>query len=396
MESPIDAMYKAMLTILNNTAAIAGPIPVINVPVAAPNLNQKADKEAERRDQTNQRFAELQNLVAKDFIGKMSQANILKAAFEAVVKIKNESFPDPLQGLKDAIKRRPTMLKTLKKCWQCSGDAERQEELKEKIAMLKNLVVKDLDQKMCQLDILKATHKAALKIKNISASGPYCRGNQSSSTSEDTTSDSFAGAGGVDMKQIRRQREQNRRDCHSEGYSLLRQFIHENGLCDYISLHRTQILDVMISYISQANTVSLPDSPVDLKLYLDGFEHGKTVGKASVISFFETDPFLMNQSAAFQTFLELHLGTSSSSTPSSPSPIAPHVQFNPFLIYQLPLLYPDLFALPVLQIPSSTGSVASPSSLADASSASSSDRDSDSVPVSEEGEKPPGIFRPWQ
>ncbi|EGT30797.1 hypothetical protein CAEBREN_11912 [Caenorhabditis brenneri] len=316
-------------------------------------------------------------------------------------------------------------------------DAERQEELKEKISMLKNLVVKDLDQKMSQLDILKATHKAALKIKNISASGPYCRGfydgvenieslvisyikslymnktkasqiskirkffelkqDKTADISRNQSSSTFAGAGAVDMRQVRRQREQNRRDCHSEGYSLLRQFIDENGLCAYSHspLHRTQVLDLMIDYISQAANATLPSSPDDLKLYLDGFEHGNTVGKASVTSFFETDSFLMNQSAALRTFLELQRGSSSSPTPITSAPVAPSVQFNPLLIYQLPVLFPDLFALPVHQIPSSTGSVASPSSLADAS-ASSSDRDSDSVPVSEEKENESGIFRPWE
>ena len=79
----MDATLIAMCSAMMNTTATGAPVVLPVIPSADSNQNpptsssaatstsHKAEKESERRDKTNQLFAELQKLVSKDYNGKM-------------------------------------------------------------------------------------------------------------------------------------------------------------------------------------------------------------------------------------------------------------------------------------------------------------------------------------
>ncbi|EGT30852.1 hypothetical protein CAEBREN_21492 [Caenorhabditis brenneri] len=278
MESPIEAMYRAMLEILNNPAAMAGPIPAIHYPVAVP-LNNKADKEAERRDQTNQRFAELQKLVAEDTNGKMSQANILRAAFETVTKIIMESSPDPqLQGINDALEKIKqltiTHLESLK-----LPETDLVQKLEEMLAMFRDIFIPGTP--ITTLTAAPLSPPATFSPPTIVHDADKAR------------------------KEIRKNREQSRRNIQSDGFGALRKFIAENKI-DTKGTQKIQVLEAIIAFIQNKPQAQPPRR--DSAQYLIGFEQGKHLAQNVVITYFENHPHLSIHIEALKNIMNSQLG----------------------------------------------------------------------------------------
>ncbi|EGT30879.1 hypothetical protein CAEBREN_04748 [Caenorhabditis brenneri] len=248
--------------------------------VATPTFNHKANKEHERRDLTNQRFAELQQLVRKDYNGKMSQADILKAALKAAIKTKREFYTDPrsrgvhtalektehvaIQYLKSSNLPRPTYYIT----------SRRVEKMFE-----------DFRDIFMPVFIPKAAPESP---PAPSATGP--------SASEDAE---------MARKEIRAKREQARRDNQSDGFGLLKQFIDENKLVKRGD-QKIHILECIIAYLKWS-TISQP-SQLTASEFVVGFTQGRHIGQNLAAAFFKSDAQLSTHTEDLHKFFTTHLG----------------------------------------------------------------------------------------
>ncbi|EGT30906.1 hypothetical protein CAEBREN_13327 [Caenorhabditis brenneri] len=299
------SFFRAMLAFLNNP--VAGPIPVINYPgtpqvftviPAAPLTKYK--KEKERRDKINKKFADLQNLVAKDSNKRMSQTQILRAALETVVKIKRESSADPqLQGLNDAVEKIEHLaifyLKSVK------GTIHVQT-LKEMLAMFRDIIITG-----------RPTITSTIAPKNPPAT--------------------FTPAAANARKETKKHREQGRRNMQTDGYGALREFIAENKLVPRWS-QKLQVLEAIIAYI-QNKPVNRPSQRGNAQ-YLIGFEQGKHLAINAVTAYFKSNLHLFIHIAALHNFMYPKLG------PLDYSIKTADVKLDPIALQKFFTCYPNL------------------------------------------------------
>ncbi|CAL2031996.1 unnamed protein product [Caenorhabditis brenneri] len=331
MEATLLAMCNAVI----NTTATGFPLvfPVIPAATSDENpstsnsaatatSNHKAEKERERRDETNERFAELRKLARKDYNGTMSQADILKYALKAAIRHKREFYSDPRsRGLNTALERTEHVvlhhLKSLNLPHPINyTTAQRVEKLFE-------------DFRDVVLPVFTP--------KTTPANPPAL------STGAPATDD-------ADKARIKANREQNRRNNQADGFGLLRQFIAENKLVP-LGNQKIQTLECMISFLK---TEPIPrPSHTDAALFETGITLGKHLGKNLAISFFESDVHLFPHSTSLQNFMDSQLGPINSSS---------HIvsfKFDNTAITKFMSLHPNIIDLNDIIIPSPTPASAS-------------------------------------
>ncbi|CAL2043140.1 unnamed protein product [Caenorhabditis brenneri] len=328
MDSTLSPFFKAMLTILNNSAA--GPIPDVNNPAAIENpialpiipadgipfINRKADKEAERRDKTNIRFTEFQELVAPDSNGKMSQANILKAALDTVVKIKRETNTNPrVHGLNEAIERMERLtlhyLNSLK-----LTETDYVQTLKEMLEMFRDILIPGRPTTTLTPSNSSATFTPPT-IAFVDNEG----GNDANKT----------------RKAVKKHREQCRRNNQADGFGLLRQFIAENNIVPN-GTQKLQVLETIIAFIRNSRA-SPVDQPVhhDPAQYQIGFEQGKHLAKNVITAFFKSIAHLRTEIDALHSFMGSQLGPLGSSIKSN------DIKLDQVALRKFLTCYPTLF-----------------------------------------------------
>ncbi|CAL2031995.1 unnamed protein product [Caenorhabditis brenneri] len=276
----MDATLLSMCNAMINTNAIGAPLVFPIIPSADSNQNpstsNKAEKESERRDKTNQLFAELQTLVSKDNNGKMSQADVLRATLKAAIK-KRDIYSDPRKrGLNSA----------LVKIEQLSVSHVESMSLPIPSKCITIQRVKKL------FEDLQDVVMPVVIPKTSSANTPV------PSTGTPASNDE---------KEKRAKREQARRDNQSDGYDSLRKFIDENKLvkCGTQKIH---VLECMIAFLN--NTPTSQPSTTAAAEYEIGFNLGRHLGQNFVVSFFKTDVHLFSQHLALFNFIESQLGSS--------------------------------------------------------------------------------------
>ncbi|CAL2043167.1 unnamed protein product [Caenorhabditis brenneri] len=301
-------------------AATSDPSSSTSNSTATPNWNHKSEKEHERRDLTNQRFAELQELVRKDFNGKMSQADILKGALKAAIKTKREFYTDPrsrgvhtalertehvaIQYLKSSNLPRPTYYIT----------SQRVEKLFE-----------DFRDNFMPVFVPKAA-----------PADP-----SASSTSGGSSSDDAARA----RKEIRAKREQARRDNQSDGFGLLKQFIDENELVKRGD-QKIHILECIIAFL-KFRPISHPSQSAAAQFDI-GFTQGRHLGQNLSAAFFKSDAHLSAHTEDLHKFFTIHLGA------IDPSSQAVKFKFDKDSVLNFMALHPAILDLMVRITPPST------------------------------------------
>ncbi|CAL2048605.1 unnamed protein product [Caenorhabditis brenneri] len=331
MNATLFEMNKAII----NTTATGFPLLLPVIPAvtsdanpstsnsaATATSNHKAEKESERRDKTNERFAELQKLARKDYNGKMSQADILKYALKAAIKHKREFYSDPRsRGLNAALERTEHVtiqhLKSLNLPHPTNHiTVQRVEKLFE-------------DFRDVVLPVFTP--------KTAPANPPaFLTAATGASTSDDADKA---------RKEIKAIREQNRRNNQADGFGLLRQFIAENRLVP-LGNHKIDTLECMIDFLKTELTPQ--PSRIDAALFETGLTQGKHLGQNLAISFFKSDVNLFSRTTSFQNFIESQLGSINSSS---------HIvklNIDDTAIKKFKSLHPTIIDMNATIIPSST------------------------------------------
>ncbi|CAL2052005.1 unnamed protein product [Caenorhabditis brenneri] len=244
-------------------------------------------------------------------------------------------------------------------------ERERRDKTNERFVELQKLVKPDYSGKMSQANILKATLKAAIKIKREFYSDPRSRGLNAAilkieemtashveslnfpsctkftiaqrvekmfedfrdvvlpvftpknapanSTALLTAATEAATSDDADKakREIIANREQHRRDNQADGFGSLRQFIAENKLVP-LGNQKIQTLECMIDFLTSKPTPQ--PSQTDAVLFKIGFTQGKHLGLNLVASFFKSDVHLFSHTNSLQNFIESQLGDINSSS----------------------------------------------------------------------------------
>ncbi|CAL2032049.1 unnamed protein product [Caenorhabditis brenneri] len=284
----MDATLLSMYNTVMNTNATGAPLVLPAIPSADSNQNpstsnsaatptsHKAEKESERRDKTNQLFADLQKLVSKDYDRKMSQADVLRATLKAAIK-KRDIYSDPRKrGLNSALVKIEQLsvslveslsLPILSKCIT--------------IQRVKKLF-EDIQDVVLPVFILKTS-------------------------SVNTPVPSTETPASNDEKEKRAKREQARRDNQTDGYDSLRKFIDENKLVKR-GTQKIHVLECMIAFLK--DTPTSQSSSTAAAEYEIGFNLGRHMGQNFVVSFFKTDVHLFAHYSSLFNFIESQLGSS--------------------------------------------------------------------------------------
>ncbi|CAL2048511.1 unnamed protein product [Caenorhabditis brenneri] len=327
MNATLLAMCNAVLN--GNATGFPLMLPVIPAVTSDPSTsnsavtvtsNHKAEKESERRDKTNERFAELQTLARKDYNGKMSQANILQYALKAAIKHKRKFYSDPRsRGLNAALERTEQVV-------------------------IRHLNVLNLPHPTNHITVQRVEklfedfRDVALPVftpKTAPANPPAL----STVATGATTSDDADKA----IKEMRANREQNRRNNQADGFGLLRQFIAENKLVP-LGNQKIHTLECMIDFLKTELTPQ--PSRIDASLFEIGLTQGKHLGKNLVISFFKNDVNFFSHTKSLENFIDSQLGPINSS-----SHIA-NLKFDDAAITKFMSLHPTIIDLNTTIIPS--------------------------------------------
>ncbi|CAL2052006.1 unnamed protein product [Caenorhabditis brenneri] len=306
----------------------AGPLdPSTSNSAATATSSHKAEKEMERRDKTNERFAELQQLARKDYNGRMSQANISKYALKAAIKHKREFYSDPRsRGLNTALERTEQVVIQHLNALNLPHPT--------------NYTTVQRVEKM-----FEDFRDVALPVftPKIAPANPPALSTAATGAS---TSDDFDKA----RKEIRANREQNRRNNQADGFGLLRQFIAENNLVP-LGNQKIQTLECIIDFLKTELTPQ--PSLIDAALFEIGLTHGRHLGQNLAISFFKNDVNLFSHTKSLENFIDSQLGPI-----NSLSHIA-NLKFEDTAITKFMSLHPTIIDLNDTIIPSPTPTPAS-------------------------------------
>ncbi|CAL2043166.1 unnamed protein product [Caenorhabditis brenneri] len=294
------AFFATIYSSIMNANATGAPLVLPIIPAATTpstrnpgstsNLTRKYRKESERRDRTNQRFAVLQELVAKDSNGKMSQANILEASLKAAIKTKREFYSDPRsRGLNAALEKIKQLSLTH------LGSLNFPSYTKFTYAQRLDIVIEDFLDMVLPVFIPKVV-PGSPPVSPTSAAppSPFAQFNADRA-----------------RKDIRMIREQARRDKLADGFSLLQQFIAENHLVPSGN-EKIQILECIIEYLKE-KPVPNP-SQIDSAEFENGFTQGKLLGQNLIVAFFKSDVHLFAHHISLINLIESQLGPIDSST----------------------------------------------------------------------------------
>ncbi|CAL2043168.1 unnamed protein product [Caenorhabditis brenneri] len=325
------ALFALCNAMMANATGTPLMLPIITAPTfdqnpstsnsaATPNSSHKAEKEAERRDKTNQRFAELQQLVRKDYNEKMSQADILKYALKAAINHKREFYSDPrTRGLYAALGK------------------------------IEQLTIQHSNSLNFPI-ITKYTNTQRVEKFFEDFRDIFLPVFTPESAPEGSPAPSTSGAPASDdadlaRKEIRAKREQARRDKQADGFGLLRQFIKENHLVK-TGDQKIQTLECIIAYLK--TKPSTHPSQTDAAQFDIGFTHGRHLGQNLIVSFFKSDVHLFPHTNALFNFINSQLG------PVYTIIHKDDIKFDITAVMKFKALYPAIFELVALMTPPPT------------------------------------------
>ncbi|CAI2337265.1 unnamed protein product [Caenorhabditis sp. 36 PRJEB53466] len=340
--------------------------------------SRKTSQEKKRRDEINAKIKELQQLIQQDSDHeKMTQGDVLMRAVELVNRMESES-PD-LPSIPIA---KDSMTDSLRLNHKLTRSSEAWE----------------------------LTQKSSLVVSSTPQTSPHGRMKSKDgldterASSSSSPSNSEAGHH-LDRKEVKKNREQDRRDRQGEAFEALKHFIIANKLMtsqQVEKMQRLNTLDIIISYIRNKKNNFVSRSGQEQTLYNHALAEGKKTGRLTAFSFFKSDRHLVVRCSDLEKFLEFSnnpkplLGfprlpsitpPTALQLPISPFPMAPMFPFRPF----------PLFPLVVPTPPSQQSPAYSLDSPPPSSDTSSSSLESSSTP-NENSNTPctKKLFRPWE
>ncbi|EFO96502.1 CRE-REF-1 protein [Caenorhabditis remanei] len=361
-----------------------------------PNMfNRKTTQEKKRRDEINAKIKELQELIQhQSDQEKLTQSEVLNRAVELVTRMESES-PGPStnpnrKGFFDGYSTIETLTYTF----------------------IKSLGV---NSEVCQEFVQKAKQcfdRERMSLL-VSTSGKSKRKSEErhhhdySGVSSPSTSES---GGSMDRKEVKKNREQDRRDRQGEAFDALKNFIIENKLMSHQQVEKMQrlnTLDIIINYIRNKKNNFVSRNGQEQSLYTHAIAEGQKTGKAVAYQFFKSDRHLIVRCGELEKFYDFSLTPKPLlGFPRLPIPLGfpinPFLQFNPFLPIPQPLPPPPP---PPMSQQSPSYSLDSPPPSSDTSTSSiepttpnenstmTSPTVAVTVPVAKKVVK---VFRPWE
>uniref|UniRef100_A0A1I7SYY6 BHLH domain-containing protein n=2 Tax=Caenorhabditis tropicalis TaxID=1561998 RepID=A0A1I7SYY6_9PELO len=365
--------------------------------------NRKTTQEKKRRDEINAKIKELQELIQTDQDHeKMTQSEVLNKAVELVTRMESES-PGPSsnpnrKGFFDGFAQVENLTYSFIKSMGVSTEVC--QEFTHKAKQL-------FDQERALL--ISTPGRPSPKRKSeepLHIPSTYSQ-SSSPSTSESGTS--------MDRKEVKKNREQDRRDRQGEAFDALKNFILENKLMSSHQVEKMQrlnTLDIILGYIRNKKNNFVSQNGQEQSLYVHANNEGQKTARAIAFTFFKSDRHLVVRCADLEKFFDFStnpkplLGFPRLPLPM-PIPFPPGVlptrqMINPFLPFPF-LPIPGLSSTTPPPKQSPTYSLDSPPPSSDTSSSSiemstpnenSSSESSSKPSTSAAGEK--RVFRPWE
>ncbi|CAP22342.2 Protein CBR-REF-1 [Caenorhabditis briggsae] len=373
---------------------------LLNSPPPPSMFNRKTTQEKKRRDEINAKIKELQELIQSHTDQeKLTQSEVLNRAVELVNRMETES-PGPStnpnrKGFFDGFATIENLTYTF----------------------IKSL---GMNSEVCQDFIQKARHRFDRERSGLLMSTVGNRKRKSEerhlpTTSSDSqvSSPSTSESGMcIDRKEVKKNREQDRRDRQGEAFDALKNFIIDNKLMSSHQVEKMQrlnTLDIIINYIRNKKNNFVSRNGQDQSLYTHAIAEGQKTARHVAFQFFKSDRHLIVRCADLEKFLEFSLAPKPPilGFPRLPFPSFPPI--NPFLAFPPFLGIPPKLGTPETSRTSPSYSLDSPPPSSDTSTSSiepttPNENNSGVVTSSRQSSgalmPPPSkrakVFRPWE
>lgn len=378
-------------------------------------FNRKTTQEKKRRDEINAKIKELQELIqSPQDQEKLTQSEVLNRAVELVTRMESES-PGPStnpnrKGFFDGF------------------------------ATIENLTYNfirslGMNTAICHEFIQKAKlcfdrERASLLMSTVGGSSSRKRKSADESFHLPTTSSGYSQASSpstsesgncMDRKEVKKNREQDRRDRQGEAFDALKNFIIENKLMSSHQVEKMQrlnTLDIIINYVRNKKNNFVSRNGQDQSLYTHAIAEGQKTGRAVAFQFFKSDRHLIVRCADLEKFLDFSLAPKpllgfprTPQLPPSPAmlfPLSMNLPFLPFPFLPMSGLNPTTPTSPSYSLdsppPASDTSSSSIESITPNENSTSSEAprinvtssDSTSEESSPPAKKRVKVFRPWE
>ncbi|CAA88744.1 Regulator of fusion ref-1 [Caenorhabditis elegans] len=365
---------------------------LISTPPPAYAHNRKTSQEKKRRDEINAKIKELQLLIQNESDNeKMTQGDVLNRAVEVVSRMETES-PGPSsnpnrKGFFDGFRSIESLTYSFIKSLGVNSDV-----CQDFVQRAKQFFDRE---RSSLLSTVSGKSKRRSESEILHSSMSYRSQSSSPSTSESGIT--------IDRKEVKKNREQDRRDRQGEAFDALKNFIIENKLMtshQVEKMQRLNTLDIIIAYIQNKKHNFVSRSDQEQSLYAHAIAEGKKTAKNIAFQFFKSDRHLVVRCADLEKFFEFSLSPKPLfGFPSMPIPIPPPsfpiFPFRPF----------PFFPMPMAPMATSPKSQQSPSYSLDSpppsSDTSSSSIETPSTPNENSNSNPKAsrkskLFRPWE
>lgn len=362
-----------------------------------PMFNRKTTQEKKRRDEINLKIKELQELMQNENEQeKMTQSEVLNRAVELVNRMETES-PGPStnpnrKGFFDGYATIENITYTFIKSLGVSSD-----------------VCSDFIQRAKQC-FDRERSSLLISTPGRSNGKPLHFPSTYSQSSSPSTSEPGVC---LDRKEVKKNREQDRRDRQGEAFDALKNFIIENKLMSSLQVEKMQrlnTLDIIINYIRNKKNNFVSRNGQEQSLYVHASVEGQKTAKTVAFQFFKSDRHLVVRCGDLEKFYEFSLNPKPllgfprlplpMPLPFSPIPSPMMTPFIPFPFLPFPMMTPSppspkspAYSLdsppPSSDTSSSSIEMSTPKENSSSSSSSTSSKSSSS-------QAPCKVFRPWE
>ncbi|CAI5441540.1 unnamed protein product [Caenorhabditis angaria] len=254
-------------------------------------MSHKSIREKERRDEINNKINELRGFVCEDEIERktLKQADVLIRTVELVHRMESEqpgpSFIPERKGFVDGFNSVESQVSNFIK--QLGLDFQTEQEY------------------LAKLKACFEHERSSLMINNISPKSNGCGPFRSKWSPESTRSTPSPYTLKMDRKEIKKNREQDRRDRQGEAIEALKQFlisISGGKLRSQVEkMQRLNTLENIIEYIRNKKSMSFGvKSTRDQTLYSHAWTGGFEIAKRTALEFFRRDRHLCVRTAALE------------------------------------------------------------------------------------------------
>ncbi|EGT33837.1 CBN-REF-1 protein [Caenorhabditis brenneri] len=293
-------------------------------------FSRKTTQEKKRRDEINAKIKELQELIQGDSDQeKMTQSDTLNRAVELVNRMESET-PGPStnpnrKGFFDGYATIENLTYSFIKSLGVNTDV-----CQEFIQRAKQCF--DRERSSLLMSTPGKYRKAKSEEKeHLEIPSTY---SQSSSTSPSTSEPGTS----MDRKEVKKNREQDRRDRQGEAFDALKNFIIENKLMSSLQVEKMQrlnTLDIIIGYIRNKKNNFVSKNGQEQSLYAHANMEGQKTARLVAFQFFKSDRHLTVRCADLEKFFDFSL---------NPKPLLGF----PRLPIPMPLPFPSLLAPPMM------------------------------------------------